>query len=189
MAAVIFAFGYLINSAVMAHKEEKKRRQLKYEVSSPSSASGGKEKSTERRHKQGQGHKKEKGESLRAKAVRKLHGKGGNPSQLGDPISVKAETSDTVPTDDESGETTLRGSEDSGLGAEVGGGRRASHDSRDGSSSHRSQRHHPTRREQAVGGNPSMLGDPVSVKAETEQRPINAEEEDAASESTVRSKL
>ncbi|KAK3359519.1 hypothetical protein B0T25DRAFT_600619 [Lasiosphaeria hispida] len=32
---------------------------------------------------------------LRQLAAEKLHGKGANPSQLGDPISLKAETSDT----------------------------------------------------------------------------------------------
>ncbi len=32
---------------------------------------------------------------LRQLAAEKLHGKGANPSQLGDPISMKAETSDT----------------------------------------------------------------------------------------------
>ncbi|KAK0639701.1 hypothetical protein B0T16DRAFT_463347 [Cercophora newfieldiana] len=32
---------------------------------------------------------------LRQRAAEKLHGKGANPSQLGDPISLKAETSDT----------------------------------------------------------------------------------------------
>jgi hypothetical protein len=196
MAAVLFAFGYLINSVIMNHKEEKERRQLKY-VGNPSSAPGSKEKSTEGRHKesQSQSRKKEKGESLRAKAARKLHGKGANPSQLGDPISIKAETSDTVPTDDESGATTLRGSEDSGLGGNVGGGggggRRASEVSREGDKHDERQTHdHRTRREENLGGgNPSMLGDPISVKAETEQRPMNAEEEDAASESTARSKL
>jgi hypothetical protein len=196
MAAVLFAFGYLINSVIMNHREEKKRRQLKY-VGNPSSAPGSKEKSTEGRHKESESlsHKKEKGESLRAKAARKLHGKEANPSQLGDPISIKAETSDTVPTDDESGATTLRGSEDSGLGGYVdGGGRRASEVSREGDKHGERQTQqthdHRTRREEALGGgNPSMLGDPISVKAETEQRPMNAEEEDAASESTARSKL
>ncbi|KAH7319888.1 hypothetical protein B0I35DRAFT_478191 [Stachybotrys elegans] len=47
--------------------------------------------------------KDSKGEKLREKAVKKLHGEGSNPSQLGDPISLKAETSDTNPTEREAG--------------------------------------------------------------------------------------
>ncbi|OJD36210.1 uncharacterized protein BKCO1_1200024 [Diplodia corticola] len=35
---------------------------------------------------------------LRQLAAEKLHGKGSNPSQLGDPISLKAETSNSWPT-------------------------------------------------------------------------------------------
>ncbi|KAF7559513.1 hypothetical protein G7046_g4649 [Stylonectria norvegica] len=44
-----------------------------------------------------------KGETLREKATKALHGEGSNPSQLGDPISLKAETSDTSPTDQDYG--------------------------------------------------------------------------------------
>ena len=65
-----------------------------------------------------------RGESLRAKAARRLHGQGVNPSQLGDPISLTAETEneDAAPSnerrhlEDEAGSrpdsraTTLRGS-------------------------------------------------------------------------------
>lgn len=47
-----------------------------------------------------------KGETLREKASRKLHGKDANPSQLGDPISLKAETSSLVPTEEEEGAQT-----------------------------------------------------------------------------------
>lgn len=43
------------------------------------------------------------GETLREKAAKKLHGPDANPSQLGDPISLKAETSDHVPTPSEGG--------------------------------------------------------------------------------------
>ncbi|KAI2640998.1 hypothetical protein GGS21DRAFT_487326 [Xylaria nigripes] len=42
-------------------------------------------------------------ETLREKASKKLKGPDANPSQLGDPISMKAETSDTVPTEEEGG--------------------------------------------------------------------------------------
>lgn len=57
-------------------------------------------------------------ETLREKAARKLHGKGANPSQLGDPVSLKAETSQKPPTDGEAGprgseDTLVRGGSDS----------------------------------------------------------------------------
>lgn len=40
---------------------------------------------------------------LRQLAAEKLHGKGSNPSQLGDPISLKAETANSAPTDNDRG--------------------------------------------------------------------------------------
>lgn len=42
-------------------------------------------------------------ETLREKAAKKLHGPDANPSQLGDPISLKAETSETIPKPEEGG--------------------------------------------------------------------------------------
>lgn len=81
MASVLFALGYCINQTIMAYKE-KKNEQL------PSEAR----------------QQEPKGETLREKAAKKLHGKGSNPSQLGDPISLKAETSSDIPTDSEQGD-------------------------------------------------------------------------------------
>ncbi|KAF3761692.1 hypothetical protein M406DRAFT_324214 [Cryphonectria parasitica EP155] len=49
------------------------------------------------------------GETLREKATKKLHGPDANPSQLGDPVSLKAETTDHVPAPSEEG---ARGQED-----------------------------------------------------------------------------
>ncbi|RYP48762.1 hypothetical protein DL768_005419 [Monosporascus sp. mg162] len=49
-------------------------------------------------------------ETLREKAAKKTHGPGANPSQLGDPTSLKTETSDRDPTDDERGAAGRRGS-------------------------------------------------------------------------------
>ncbi|KAI9903884.1 hypothetical protein N3K66_000413 [Trichothecium roseum] len=64
------------------------------------------------------------GESLRQKASRKLHGEGANPSQLGDPISIKAESSDTVPTDEEAGASgDVRGSEETLVRGRGNGGK------------------------------------------------------------------
>lgn len=47
--------------------------------------------------------KEKGGETLREKALKKLNGPDANPSQLGDPVSLKAETSDHDPTPDEKG--------------------------------------------------------------------------------------
>jgi len=40
---------------------------------------------------------------LRQLAAEKLHGKGSNPSQLGDPVSLKAETANSSPTENDRG--------------------------------------------------------------------------------------
>ena len=40
---------------------------------------------------------------MREKATKKLHGEGANPSQLGDPVSLKAEQSENVPKPEEEG--------------------------------------------------------------------------------------
>ncbi|RYP15367.1 hypothetical protein DL765_005758 [Monosporascus sp. GIB2] len=49
-------------------------------------------------------------ETLREKAAKKMHGLGANPSQLGDPVSLKNETSDRNPTDGERGAAGRKGS-------------------------------------------------------------------------------
>ncbi|KAF2139630.1 uncharacterized protein K452DRAFT_320270 [Aplosporella prunicola CBS 121167] len=57
---------------------------------------------------------------LRQLAAEKLHGKGSNPSQLGDPVSLKAEAADSHPTDQDLGsrgsnnESNSRASPDQG---------------------------------------------------------------------------
>ncbi|KAL1881340.1 hypothetical protein Daus18300_001193 [Diaporthe australafricana] len=66
-------------------------------LSSSSSAS----QSTAPSHQQGSS--KDGGETLREKAAKKLHGPDANPSQLGDPISLKAEQSNNVPAPSEEG--------------------------------------------------------------------------------------
>ncbi|KAI1424461.1 hypothetical protein F5Y12DRAFT_445123 [Xylaria sp. FL1777] len=94
-------------------------------------------------------------ETLREKASKKIQGPDANPSQLGDPISLKAENSDNVPTEDEAG---------------------ASSSSSSSSKSQGSSRRHSggeTLREKAAkklsgpDANPSQLGDPISLKNET----------------------
>lgn len=74
---------------------------------------------------------------LRQLAAEKLHGHGSNPSQLGDPVSLKAETSNTSPTDQD-------------LGARSGSASNAK----------------PTS-SLSDAAKKTMLGDPVSLKAET----------------------
>lgn len=102
MAAVLVALGYCIYTTTKDKRQKKKDQQaaMGSDAEKPTSPSA-----QRARHP--------KGESLRAKAARKLHGKDANPSMLGDPVSLKAESSTHVPTDDEAGSraTTLRGSE------------------------------------------------------------------------------
>lgn len=64
-----------------------------------------------------------------------------NPSQLGDPVSLKAETSNTQPTENDLG----------AKGGKAGG----------------EQTLKQKAESQLQKGNPSQLGDPVSLKAET----------------------
>ncbi|KAI1347521.1 hypothetical protein F5Y01DRAFT_243600 [Xylaria sp. FL0043] len=100
-------------------------------------------------------------ETLREKASKKIKGPDANPSQLGDPISVKAEDSDTVPTKDEAGASSPSTSSSSSS---------SSSKSQNGNSSSRGGE---TLREKAAkklngpDANPSQLGDPISLKNET----------------------
>lgn len=83
--------------------------------------------------------------TLREKAMKKIQG---NPSQLGDPISIKAETSDYVPTEDAEGAASTSSGGDE-------------------------RKEGKTLREKAAeklngpDANPTQLGDPVSLKNET----------------------
>ncbi|KAI1798737.1 hypothetical protein F4811DRAFT_164598 [Daldinia bambusicola] len=100
-------------------------------------------------------------ETLREKATKKLQGPNANPSQLGDPISVKAEQSDTVPTEGEEGV--------------AGPSQSPSHDSKRGSNGSKNDqtgggetlREKAAKKLQGPDANPSQLGDPISLKAET----------------------
>ncbi|KAL1586873.1 hypothetical protein WHR41_04194 [Cladosporium halotolerans] len=73
-----------------------------------------------------------------------------NPSQLGDPVSLRAETSDTKPTPDELG---------------------AKSDQSDKSLKQRAQA--------KLQSNPSQLGDPVSLKAETSDTEVTGDDRGA----------
>jgi hypothetical protein len=95
MASLLLAVFSCAYSNIVARKHEKEQQKVQqhYLQDNVHTASG--TNSSVQQSKD-----KKKGETLRAKAARKLRGdKGGNPSPLGDPISVKAETSERLPTD------------------------------------------------------------------------------------------
>ncbi|KAI8961286.1 hypothetical protein F5Y11DRAFT_348685 [Daldinia sp. FL1419] len=111
-------------------------------------------------------------ETLREKATKKLQGPDANPSQLGDPISVKAEQSDTVPTEGEEGAAKASQSPS-----------HESKQSRENGKGNNKDAGNETLREKAVkklqgpDANPSQLGDPISLKAETtDDAPTEGEE-------------
>lgn len=112
-------------------------------------------------------------EKLREKATKALHGKGANPSQLGDPVSLKAEQSDNVPKSDEGG---AKSSSTPSSSKEL-------HGSQSGSSEGPKGRGEETLREKATkklngpDANPSQLGDPISLKAEQSDHIPKPEEE------------
>ncbi|KAI1454660.1 hypothetical protein F4805DRAFT_304596 [Annulohypoxylon moriforme] len=98
-------------------------------------------------------------ETLREKATKKIKGPDANPSQLGDPISLKAEQSEHIPTDEERGATKTSGS--------------SSNDIKKNSNQSGKSNGDESLREKAVKklhgsqANPTQLGDPISLKAET----------------------
>ena len=73
-----------------------------------------------------------------------------NPSQLGDPVSLKAETADSHPTPDDTG--AKDGGEKKTLKQKI---------------------------EEKLKTNPSALGDPVSLKAETSDTEVTADDRGA----------
>lgn len=119
-----------------------------------------------------------RGETLREKASKKLHGPDANPSQLGDPISLKAETSEHVPKPSEAG---ARGNNSSSSSSTESTSVQTA-----GSSSSSSRAGGDTLREKATkklkgpNANPSQLGDPISLKAETSDNVAEPSEEGAS---------
>ncbi|KAK8136588.1 hypothetical protein PG984_004528 [Apiospora sp. TS-2023a] len=99
-------------------------------------------------------------ETLREKATKKLNGPDANPSMLGDPISLKAETSETVPTPDEAG--AARSPSQAGSGAR-------NQDNKQGTRSPGTEtlREKVAKKLKGPEANPSQLGDPISLKNET----------------------
>ncbi|KAI6785238.1 uncharacterized protein J7T54_006880 [Emericellopsis cladophorae] len=95
---------------MVSRKDEKEKKKVQQHYLQENMRTGSEANPSVQRSKDKQG------DTLRTKAARELHGENGeNPSQLGDPISLKAETSERVPTKVDAGSTsgtTLRGSEE-----------------------------------------------------------------------------
>lgn len=102
------------------------------------------------------------GETLREKAAKKLHGPNANPSQLGDPISLKAESSEANPKPEEAG---AQGSNHSSTVVPSSSREKTNTLSRHASGE--TLREKATKALKGPNANPSQLGDPISLKAET----------------------
>lgn len=104
-------------------------------------------------------------ETLREKASKKLNGPDANPSMLGDPISLKAEGSNTNPTPDEAGvarSSSLSSNPSQGeSGARNSGNKQGSR-----SPGEKTLREKAAKKLKGPEANPSQLGDPISLKAE-----------------------
>ncbi|KAK2002201.1 hypothetical protein LX36DRAFT_652573 [Colletotrichum falcatum] len=90
-----------------------------------------------------------------------------NPSQLGDPVSLKAEVSKLSPTEDDLGADSGRASSSPAKQGRGAAGARNS----DGSpvAGPEKKRLKQVAEENLEAGNPTQLGDPVSLKAETSE--------------------
>ncbi|KAJ8114506.1 hypothetical protein ONZ43_g4889 [Nemania bipapillata] len=97
--------------------------------------------------------------NLREEAVKKSRGQDANPTQLGDPISLKAETSDYVPEEEEGGDRSPSPSA-------------VSHSS----SKRGTLREKAAKKLNGPNANPTQLGDPTSLKNETSPgMPVDSE--------------
>lgn len=119
-----------------------------------------------------------KHQTLREKATQALHGPDANPSQLGDPISLKAEASNTNPTPAEAGAPPSPSSSSASS---------FSSSSSPPSGGHEKLREKAAKELHGPGANPSLLGDPVSLRAE--HVPDNAEGSAAGRRAPGRSRL
>lgn len=117
-----------------------------------------------------------RGETLREKASKKLHGPDANPSQLGDPVSLKAETSEHIPKPAEAGAQGNSSSSSSSSESTSAQTARTS-SSRAGGETLREK---ATKKLKGPNANPSQLGDPISLKAETSDNVPKPSEEGAS---------
>ncbi|KAK2729882.1 hypothetical protein CKAH01_10047 [Colletotrichum kahawae] len=93
------------------------------------------------------------------------HVAGGNPSQPGDPVSLKAEVSKLVPTEGEQG--AQQQSSAGGASGKKGGVLGAKNSDGSPVQDKEKKRLKQIAEENNEAGNPSQLGDPISLKAET----------------------
>src|SRR5262249_32748192 len=107
-------------------------------------------------------------EKLREKATKALHGPDANPSLLGDPVSLKAEQSDTIPKPEEEG---ARSSSSSSSSSDTGG--------KHNGIGEETLREKAAKKLHGKDANQSLLGDPVSLKAEQSDNVPKPEEEGA----------
>jgi len=144
-------------------------------------------------------------ETLREKAAKKLHGPDANPSQLGDPISLKAETSDVIPKPEEGGAHGSSSDKDGspyapppshdvnwdsntpGKQRELENKKKMDNNKAGASTGGKKEsKGGETLREKAAkkvkgpDANPSQLGDPVSLKNEISQKAPTPTEEGAS---------
>lgn len=125
------------------------------------------------------------GKTLREKAFQKLHGPNANPSQLGDPISLKAETSNHIPNPAEGGARGSNSSSSSSPGSIYSAQQASSSGTPSGSETLREK---ATKKLRGPNANPSQLGDPISLKAETSDN-VPAPSEEGASRGKRSSRL
>ncbi|CCF44050.1 hypothetical protein CH063_03222 [Colletotrichum higginsianum] len=95
-----------------------------------------------------------------------------NPSQLGDPVSLKAEVSPLSPTEDDLGAASSPSpKKSSSSSSKQGAGGAAGARNSDGSpvAGPEKKRLKQVAEENMEAGNPTQLGDPVSLKAETSE--------------------
>ena len=114
--------------------------------------------------------------TLKQKAEEKLAS--GNATQLGDPISLKAETSDNIPTPEKAG---AKGSHEDP--------KQSSSDAKPGSQSPSKDSKHETLKEIVKETNPTMLGDPISLKAETSDTEPTENDRGALHDKKIRPKI
>ncbi|KAK1658474.1 hypothetical protein BDP55DRAFT_734093 [Colletotrichum godetiae] len=95
-----------------------------------------------------------------------------NPSQLGDPVSLKAEVSKLSPTEEDLGAAADSKTPPSSSSKQQSGGAAGGAKNSDGSpvQDYDKRRLKDVAKENLESGNPSQLGDPVSLKAEVTEK-------------------
>ena len=106
---------------------------------------------------------------LRQLAAEKIYGKSSNASQLGDPISLKAETNAKAPAPTEGDLPESDGSSNNREPPSSSGGPYGT-TMKDGRTLKGMMKDKIEQAEKGKGENPTLLGDPTSLKAETTEK-------------------